>query len=104
MKKIAMSVAAGGLLAFASVAQAGEPVQLSDVQLDQVSAGATALSTATGAAGGNFSSFTEVLTDASADSVLQISLASADSLSIAQSALSGFALAVSASQASATLP
>jgi len=104
MKKIAMSVAAGGLLAFASVAQAGEPVQLSDVQLDQVSAGATALSTATGVAGGNFSSFTDVLTDASADSVSQIATASADSLSVAQSALGFMALATSSSSSSSTLP
>jgi hypothetical protein len=104
MKKFVMSVAAGGLLAFASVAQAGEPVQLSDVQLDQVSAGATSAAQAIGVAFGNFGTATQSQTAATADAFLQQATSAAANLSVASSVLGLGAAAQSQAQSAATLP
>lgn len=104
MKMFMMTVAAGGLLAIASVAQAAEPVQLSDVQLDQVSAGASALSEAFGAAAGNFGTFTQSDTFAEADAFAQTAVSGAANLSFASSVLGAGAAAQSGSLSAATLP
>jgi hypothetical protein len=108
MKMFMMTLAAGGLLAVASVAQAGEPAQLSDGQLDHVTAGATAIGISQGLALGNFSTFTQSNTVAFADSIAQVAAALATNLSVASSVsgvgLPGGAGAQSASAAAATLP
>ncbi len=104
MKMFMMTVAAGGLLAIANVAQAAEPVQLSDVQLDQVTAGATAVATAAGLALGNFGTFTQSQTVANADAFLNQATSAAANLSIASSVLGAGAGAASQSASGATLP
>jgi hypothetical protein len=104
MKKFVIPVAAGGLLAIASFAQAGEPVQLSDVQLDQVSAGAQAIGEALGAAVGNWATFTQSDTDAFADSIGQQAASYAENLSLATSVLGYGAATESISASAAALP
>lgn len=109
MKTFMMTLAAGGLLAVASVAQAGEPAELSDVQLDHVTAGATAIGQSAGLALGNFSTFTQSNTVAFADAIAQRAAAAAQNLSTAASVslpgvIAGGAGAQSASAVAATLP
>ena len=53
-------LAAGAMLAVATAAQAQGPVQLSDVQLDNVTAGATAIGSGFGGAGGSILAGTSV--------------------------------------------
>jgi hypothetical protein len=104
MKALMMSLAAGGLLAVASVAQAGEPVQLSDVQLDQVSAGATAAASSIGFAAGNFGDATVSETKAYANAFSQVAFSKGANLSVASSVLGGPAIAGSYTESLATLP
>jgi hypothetical protein len=108
MKKVVMAVTAAGLFGLASVAQAGEPMQLSDTQMDAVSAGATAGAIAAGLALGNLDTSTVSLTTAVADSIAQTAAATASNTSLALSVsggpILGGAVAASGSATVASLP
>lgn len=108
MKKVVMAVTAAGLFGLASVAQAGEPMQLSDTQMDMISAGATAIGISAGLAIGNLATATGSYTAAAADSILQTAAATAENTSLALSVsgggIAGGAAAVSGSATAASLP
>jgi hypothetical protein len=108
MKKVVMAVTAAGLFGLASVAQAGEPMQLSDTQMDMISAGATAGGAAAGLAIGNLGTTTVSQTVAVADSINQVAAATATNTSLALSVsgggIPGGAAAVSGSATAASLP
>lgn len=108
MKKVVMAVTAAGLFGLASVAQAGEPMQLSDTQMDTISAGATAIGESEGLAIGNLATATGSATLALADSIAQTAAASAENLSVALSVsgggIAGGAAAASGSATAASLP
>ena len=101
MKTITSTIVAGVLLAAAGVANA-EPVALSDAQMDQVSAGATAGAAALAAAFGDLISTTQAATSTIA---VAPGFASAAALSIAIGSSVYFpGAAASSAAASASLP
>jgi len=110
--KLSSLLAGASLLALATAANAGQPLTLSDRQLDGVTAGAASIGTAQALAIGDFDAFTQTVT--ASDAVTSLTLANGtrqigsslgQSLAIASAASALFqaAAAVSASSA-ATLP
>jgi hypothetical protein len=96
-------VAGAAMLALAGVANAGEPVALSDSQMDTVSAGALALANAAALAIGNLGADTASATQTLADAANFVAIGQAASASAASSILV-WATGSSAAQSAAALP
>jgi hypothetical protein len=107
--KLSSLLAGVSLLALAGVANAGQPLALSDHQMDGVTAGAAATANAGGLALGDFLTFTttQTSTDAvtSIASIKQVGSSFGGAFSAAAAASALFqAAAVSHADSSATLP
>jgi hypothetical protein len=88
MKKWLLLLAGASTFAFASAATGGQPMVLSDSQMDRVAAGAVGLATGSADALGNLEAQTVTLALSSADAVHGTSLATGLSAASASSLLS----------------
>lgn len=114
--KLSSLLAGASLIALASAASAGQPVVLSDTQMDSLTAGAAAAATGQALAIGDFLTLTQTVTATDAVTTLKITNANGTTTQINGSALGqSFTLAAAASalfqaavavssQSAATLP
>ena len=114
--KLCSLLAGASLIALAGVAQAAQPLALSNAQMDRVTAGAAAAATGQALALGDFLTFTQTVT--ASDAVTSLTITNSDgttthipgsalgeSLSTAAGASALFqAAAATSSQSAATLP
>jgi hypothetical protein len=99
------SVIAGLLLAGAGAANAAQPITLSEAQMDSVSAGATAISTAAAAALGAITAQTGATTaTTTVGNVLATATGASTAIAVTVNPLFGPAVAVSGSASGASLP
>ena len=104
MKKFCSLLAGGALFALASTAFAGQPLQLTDRQLDGVTAGAAAVAGGIGFAFGDVSAYTVTTTFTNASSVTpKFAFGNATSTSVAASFVLP-AVSVSGTTATASVP
>lgn len=90
-------LAGASLIALASAASAGQPLALSDTQLDRLTAGAAAAATGQALAIGDFLTLTQTVT--ATDAVTTLKITSADGLTVTQ--INGSALGQSLATAAA---
>lgn len=99
------SIVAGVLLSAAGLASAAQPVTLSDLQMDSVSAGATALAGAFAGAGGSWSAYTDVGAGTETFSIFYAGAGSySTAIAVSIPFVGGPAVAESGSFATASLP
>lgn len=99
--KLFSAVAGVALLALAGAANAGEPVRLSDAQMDGVTAGTTAVSVGIGIAVGDLAAASVVTADTV---VIGLNATATGSTTSVAASLAGPAVAVAVTQVAATSP